>query len=286
MDQSFLATYLCEVADSSPRPKSVLNGTLASMACMCDALGLDKEVLHGPILQLVNGLIKSSTMCPMVKTPIMPTEPFRDLFMQWPVNEDLTIKNLRIKVICLMALAFMLRPSDVAPHGQYMDTNSSSPMNAIFSCDQLKFHEDGSLSVSFHAIKNDMCHDGFTVTMPRCSEPKLDVALALQCYISRTEAIRSHIKDQPVFVSLQRPYKALHSTAIASVLGDAIKAAGLSGYTAKNFRPTAASLAIAKGMDPDIARHIGRWRSQEVFNKHYVHTRVPENYLDEMLCKR
>jgi len=284
VEESFIATYLCTVAEDSARPKSVLNGTMAALSCLFDAAGLSKDVLHGPIAKLVDGLVKSGTMAPMVKTAIMPIQPFHDLFTAWPDNSMLSIKDLRMKVICLMALVFMLRPSDIAPHGRYLDTESMTSVNMIFSKEQIEFHDNGELTVSFHSIKNDTSRDGFKVTIPPCPDRKLDVASALLCYMTRTACIRHSVSKQPVFLTLQRPYQALTASAVSKVLGDAIRSAGLSGFTAKNFRPTGASKAIAKGVKPDVARHIGRWRSQEVFDKHYVHTNVPSDYLNHMLC--
>ena len=127
--------------------------------------------------------------------------------------------------------------------------------------------------------------DGFKVTVSKCAVEKLDIVSTLQCYISRTEDRRKVIPNQPVFITLQRPYHALRSSAISKVLQDAIVAAGLGGkgFSAKNFRPTAATRAIDIGIQPDVARHIGRWASQDVFNKHYVHTKVPAQYVDNIV---
>lgn len=88
-----------------------------------------------------------------------------------------------------------------------------------------------------------------------------------------------------MFLSLFRPFHALSSVTIANILKYAIQLSGLGGlsYSAKCFRPTGATNAIALGLNPDLARHIGRWKSQEVFEKHYVHSRVPEHYTDSML---
>lgn len=284
VEEQFIATYLCCVAEDSARPKSVLNGTMAALTCLFDAMELNKAVLHGSITKLVDGLVKSATVAPMIKTAIMPVKPFHDLFTAWPDNGLLTLKDLRMKVICLMALVFMLRPSDVAPHGQYLDPESLAPVNMVFGKNQIQFHDNGDLSVTFHSIKNDAARDGFKVTIPPCPDRKLDVASALLCYMTRTAGIRNVVPKRPVFITLQRPYQALSASAVSKILGDAVKAAGLSGYTAKNFRPTGASQAVAQGLKPDVARHIGRWRSQEVFDKHYVHTHVPSDYLADMLC--
>ena len=40
--------------------------------------------------------------------------------------------------------------------------------------------------------------------------------------------------------------------------------------TARSFSKTGASTAINKGVDPDLVMKLGRWKSPEVFFKHYV----------------
>lgn len=64
----------------------------------------------------------------------------------------------------------------------------------------------------------------------------------------------------------------------------AISLAGLDGcgYSAKSFRPTAATTAINLGCNPDTVRKIGRWHSMDVFYEHYVHTKPPDGYLDQL----
>lgn len=286
VSEALVTQYLCSVGDSSPRPKSVLNATVAAISCLYDAMGLDNPTSGGYVSKLVNGIIKSGTHVPMTKTPVMPIEPFYVLFQEWPDNDLLSVKDLRLKTICLMALSFMLRPSDIAPRGQSFVPQDLSSTNMTFSAEQVCFHDNGDVSVTFHAIKNDSLRDGFKVTLSKCSDNKLDVASALRCYMSRTDALRRSIPSCPVFISLQRPFHALGASAISKVLQDAIVAAGLEGkgYSAKCFRPTGATQAISKGVQPEIARHIGRWASQEVFDKHYVHTKVPSDYLDNILC--
>ncbi len=81
--------------------------------------------------------------------------------------------------------------------------------------------------------------------------------------------------DGPVFLTLAAPYRPLSSSAVAGVLNWSIVLAGLDPklYTAKNFRPTGATLAVENGMDAEQVRVLGRWKTSETFFKHYVHAR-------------
>ncbi len=282
--EQVLSDYLCEVGHSSPRPRSQLNVTLAALRCMYDALNAGRPLDSGRLQALVRGITKSCTLEPMRKTPVMPIDKFVELFELWPENDVLTIKELRLKVICLIALVFMLRPSDIAPHGLVMDSDNSETTSMSFSEDQVEF-TDAGMSFTFHAIKNDSSRDGFKVSVPRASNAKVDPVAAMEAYMRRTASIRASIPGRPVFLALQRPYKGLSASAVAKVLNSSIELAGLGGqgFSAKCFRPTGATKAVDSGLKPDTARHIGRWANPDVFEKHYLHTRVPDTYVDKVL---
>jgi hypothetical protein len=81
---------------------------------------------------------------------------------------------------------------------------------------------------------------------------------------------------------LNKPFHALSSSSIATILQQAIDRTGLKGFSAKCFWPSAATQAIAMGCDLNVARQIGRWKSQSVFEEHYVHVVVPDSYVDDM----
>ena len=222
----------------------------------------------------------------MQRTGVIPIQQFRDLFVSWPDNESLTLKDLRMKCITLLALTAMLRPSDVAPQAQLFDPETFSVDRLAFSFRQVTFTPDGNLQIVFHGIKNDTDRKGFPVTISAGSCKKLDPVSCLLSYTNRTKIMRQAITDEPVFLSLTRPYRAIGSTTIASVLGYAIAAAGLGGqgYSAKSFRPTGATAAVNTGCDPKTAMQIGRWKTDSVFYTHYVHSTPAQDYTDRLLA--
>ena len=281
-ESSQVADFLCGLADTSGRPRGILSTATAALSCLYEGLGRDNVTNEPVVRNLVMALIKSGTKAPRKVTPVMPIKPFHDLFLRWPDNDLLTIRDLRLKTLVLMALAFMLRPSDVAPRGMLFDPTVQDQRRMVFSTRQIEFGEDGGVTISFHGIKNDYLREGFTVSIPPASVPKIDPVEALRTYLMRTESVRPGL-DLPVFLTLQRPFRALSSDSVARVLDDGIKAAGLVGYTAKSFRPTGATVAVNSGMDQDSARNIGRWRCREVFEEHYVHSKVSGSYTDKLL---
>ena len=77
-------------------------------------------------------------------------------------------------------------------------------------------------------------------------------------------------------------FRALPVETIAIILQETITLGGLrgQGYLAKCFRPTGATSAVALRLDCDIVKHVERWQYREVFEKHYVHARVPRQYIN------
>ena len=215
----------------------------------------------------------------MQRTDVMPVEPFCDLFVSWPDNSSLDIKQLRLKVITLLALSLFLRPSDIAPKS--VNYNNGSKQRILFSRDLVTF-DDSSATITLFGIKNDMARQGFRVKLPRHPTDKLCPVSALQSYMDRTHHLLG--SDNAVFLSLTKPHTAVSAQVVGKVLEQAIKLAGLpSTFTAKYFRPTGATLAIDSGQDPEIVRKIGRWKSSHVFYEHYVHSRVPPSFTTSVL---
>lgn len=281
---SIVADFLCDVADGSNRPLSILKSTVAALssiyqACNCTDVTQSKE-----IRMLMSALVKSGTEKPLTRSKVMPVEPFSALFAKWPDNETMSIKMLRLKSVTLLALAAMLRPSDVAPKGVSFAGDSLSVGKLVFSTDQVHFLPDGSAMIQFFGTKNDTNRQGFEIHLPKTSVQSVDPISALKCYIHRTDHLRPK-PENPVFLTLRKPYKGLDSSTVASILNEAINLVGLQGqgYSAKCFRPTGATVAIQQNQKPETVMKIGRWKTQSIFYDHYVHEKTADNYTDSIL---
>ena len=281
-----IADFLCGIADNSLRPESQLKVSVAAISALYESLGLTNPCSVGEISRLVTGLIKTGTTKPARRTESMPVEPFARMFESWPDNELLSIKDLRLKCITLVALNFMARPSDLAPRGVVFDPVSGQYCQIFLRRDQVLFHEDGSMTMVFFGIKNDTSRSGFEVRIPGSVVAKLDPVRALRCYVQRTDNGSSDV--QPLFVSLRPPHAAIKAGTIANILLKAIERAGLGGkgFSAKCFRPTGANAAIDSNCKPETAMQIGRWKTKEVFLDHYVYPRAPADYTDNVLAYR
>ena len=191
-----LADFLCSVADQSERPQSQIKAVMAALSHLYHGLGC-MDITHTfQVRQLICALVKSSTTKPMQQSKVMPVEPFHDMFVLWEDNDRLPIEKLRLKCICLLALLFMCRPSDLAPKGVIFDPVTMQEKAMVLSTKQVSFPPSGGVSLKFLGVKNDTSHTGFSVTIPRSSVAKLDVARALQVYIART-AMDRPLPDSP-----------------------------------------------------------------------------------------
>lgn len=276
-----LAEMLHALSNSSKRPSSILHTATAALSHVYVALDMTDLTKDDCIIRLVSGLIKSKTQEPMKKSLVMPIEKFSDLFLNWGENRSLSLKQLRMKTIVLLALSFMLRPSDIAPKSTYYDNDLKCEAKLVFKTDMIMFEENG-LKINFFGIKNDTNRTGFEVFVPCHENNLLDPKSSLQDYLVRTECFR---KDNAVFLSLRKPYDALSASSIGKILDEAIDIVGLSGkgFTAKSFRPTGATTAIEAGIDPHIVQKVGRWKSHDVFFQHYVHSKTPCDYVSKVV---
>ena len=277
-----IAEYFCQLVSSSPHPKLVLNTTAAAITWFCEAAGIE-NIISQDLSKLIVSLVKSSTLQPMLKSKVMPLKRFTQLFLSWPGNYLLTIEKLRLKSIIPLAIAAMLRPLDAAPLARVFDEDLQKFKPLVLSAKNLIFHGNGALTVIFHGIKNDYSHDGFEVNIPPSSQPRVDPVRALQCYINRTKYFREG--DCPLFLTLKQPFHGISAKSVARILDQAIELVGLKseGYTAKHFRPSAATKAIQQGVDPDTVMRTGHWKSRATFENHYVHAFPVLSFTDQLL---
>lgn len=243
-----VAHFLCDITDRVVKPSSYIKSATAALSAMYEGMGYENPTHTPDISNLKSALVKAGTKAPREPSKVMPREPFRNMFVSMPENQDLSVKDLRLKAVTLLALSVMLRPSDIAPKAVQYDPATETEHEVPFSTNSVDFHDDGSATLTFFGIKNDRTRTGFKVKLPPHEEPKLDPVKTLSEYISKTRHNRP-LQSLPVFISLRQPYKALTSAGIADILNDSIAKAGLSGqgYSAKSFRPTGATAAVEGG---------------------------------------
>ena len=167
-----LADFLCAIADSSDKPRSVLRNTQAALSHLYSSLRQEDLTLHSSVTLLVTSLVKSGTHLPMRHTPVMPVSYFVNMFRSWDTDDHLSVKMLRMKCIVLLALCLMLRPWDIAPRAAQFSPGQSGSRSALtFSEKQILFLEDGSAKVTFFGTKNDSQRTGFECHLQPHADP-------------------------------------------------------------------------------------------------------------------
>lgn len=157
-----LANFLQLLADSSDRPKSLLQCAVASVGHLFAGLKCKSPVtdrIHG----FVTALVKGGTALPLTPSQVFSVSAFRQLFRAWE-GGDFDLEKCRMQCLTLMAITLMLRPSDVAPRSIIVKQGEPSPH--IFRLRQVVENPDGSLTLSLFGTKNDYHRDGHTVLLP------------------------------------------------------------------------------------------------------------------------
>lgn len=272
--QEFLSAAIAEFvttkSEESQRPESMLRGIMAALSNYFEIPGRSNPISK-EIRNLVKALVKSKTVRQAGRTKIMPMEPFTRLFEGWGINESLSISQLRQKSVTLLAIACLARPSDFAP-------------DAGFFRDQIQFHNDGSATVHFFGIKNDAGRTGFEVRIEGTENAFIDPVKCLKVYFSKTTHLSGSDRVS-VFLSMKPPFKGISSQSIAQILNSSIIDAGLNPqiFTAKCFRPSAATAAVVMGCDPNTTRVRGRWKNDQVFFSNYVYPVSKTNVSEQIL---
>jgi len=206
------------------------------------------------LIMLKQALVNSGTKRARRNTPTFPIDKLTSYISDLGPNESMTLEKLRAKTICLLALVGLFRPSDLE----------------ILTMNQITFSET-SASFSNFGGKTDKDMAGIPTTITAASLIHLCPVAALTSYINRTQEIRVKISNQPLFIYLNAKTPAtLGRQRIAKIMTQTLQNAGIDDTTARSFRKSGASTAINKGADPDLVMKLGRWKSVDVFYKHYV----------------
>ena len=283
-DEKSVVSFLCVVADASDRPRSALNCASAALSHWFIAGNYTVNPLnHYYVRNMITALVKSGTSDTRHRSRVIPIAPIKALFHSWPCDTELSIKQLRQKCLTLLALSLMLRPSDIAPKSVSFDPESGATKCFNFSRDQVTINTNGTVTIVFHGIKNDTDRASFSIDLQPATDVNMCPVWALKEYLCRTDSL-SLSPHRPVFLNLKRPYSALTAQSIAACLNDTLKVINLyPKYTAKDFRPTGATIQVKKGVHPKTVRKVGRWKTDTVFFDHYVHSKTPEDFTDNVI---
>lgn len=179
-----------------------------------------------------------------------------DHFLSLPCNEQLTIKDLSRKLLCLLALIT----------GHRMQTFSLIKTENIEK-------QGKSLQIK---IPDRIKTSGRNRNQPILVLPyypknkKICAASALECYIRRTEETRKGIKS--LFITNKKPFKAATPQTLSHWVKDTLTESGIntSIFTAHSTRHASTSAAKRKGLDLDVLRRTAGWtKDSKTFTRFY-----------------
>jgi hypothetical protein len=183
-----------------------------------------------------------------------------DYFSMLGINSSLTLSSLTKKSVTLLALASLLRVSELAA----IDFHS-----VIFSVHGVKFT----------LLKPRKAQHGGPLqsfSIPFLSEANCRPVQALKAYVDRTVSIRqTNIKQ--LFVSTIAPHSGVTGNTISRWIRSALDASGVdtSVFKAHSTRRAAASKASALGISVDEILKAGHWKSESTFSRLYKRITTP-----------
>ena len=127
----------------------------------------------------------------MTRSKVKPVEDFHELFTTWPENETLSVKEVQVKVITLLALTLMLRPSDIAPNDVIFYDSSGLTLREMCTLKTLVF-EQNHMKVTFLVSRMTLQRKGFEVILPKSNVVKIYPVQTLHDDIERTGTQRSN----------------------------------------------------------------------------------------------
>ena len=79
----------------------------------------------------------------------MPIQLFSGLFVTFGDNDTMTLRQLRMKALTLVALTCMTRPSDLASRGVTLNKTNLSINNIVLTVDNVEFCDGKSMTIHF-----------------------------------------------------------------------------------------------------------------------------------------
>lgn len=186
----------------------------------------------------------------------------------------LELPELRSKALCLLMIAGIARPSDLAR----LDLTT------------LRTTPKGGISLRVWRAKNSGEKFSDPMVLPRLQQSQAEVCptRTLRAYIEATARVRpARAPDtfHPVFLSQTSPYDALSPERISVEIKKILRQLGIPVGTYSVRRKTTTE-ALEKGFSIQTVAKAGRWRSLDVLQNHYNRTRNTDELTTFLLTGR
>lgn len=171
-------------------------------------------------------------------------------------NDSITLKDLSLKTVTLLALA----------SAQRMQTLSLIKMkNIIFDSEKITIKIDDLIKTSRPGVEQPL------IVLPYIKEnPRVCPALTLKQYIDTTTCLR--LQEEYVFISYQKPHKKVGPQTLSHWVKLILEKSGIDIilYGAHSTRHASTSAAHKAGVNLEVIRKAAGWsESSHVFLKYY-----------------
>ncbi|KAK4003501.1 hypothetical protein OUZ56_005261 [Daphnia magna] len=176
-------------------------------------------------------------------------------------NESISFPSLTRKTATLLALASLLRVSELA----------------AINFQSINFSEE---SVKFSLLKPRKAqHSGplQTISIPAIPEEDCCPVHALKAYVKLTGPFRGNSNINQLFISVISPHGGVTANTISRWIRITLKESGVdtSVFSAHSTRGAAASKASAAGISIDEILKAGHWKTESTFSRFYKRTMEP-----------
>ena len=250
---SFAGEFLLVRVQGVTRAAHPVSEFCSAVAWLCRLAGapnpLESDGLFGALRQ---GLAVSRTTEPVRHAPVVDVSPVLQAALEGDPHQ-LPLSELRTRVVVLLFVLALARPSDVAQTRR----------------DQVQFRDDGSVALLLPRSKTDKARDGQVL---RVGAPE-DEGLAnpvefVRAWLVRTEdASLPH--SRPLFPG---PTQGLpfSSDWFANTGKNFARAHGApDSFTSRSFRASSATALLAAGVPTWQVQLLGRWTSEGSMHKSY-----------------
>jgi site-specific recombinase XerD len=247
---SIVLQYLTELF-SSGLASSTINLHRSVLSMTLEPLEGHNIGEHPLVVQLLKGIFNSKPPRPRYDVMWDPDDVIQ-FFMSAKDNADLSFAVLSYKLVTLIALASLLRVSDLAAIS--LSSISFSPQAANFSISRWSKNQSKGPLRSF--------------VLPRLTGRSCPVE-CLESYIDRTTSLRDQSSDS-LFLGTKKPYKPVDSSTVARWIKQCLLDAGINqSFSAHSTRGSAASKAAKLGVPADQILKAASWSRENTFKRYY-----------------
>lgn len=184
---------------------------------------------------------------------------------------SLDLAELRDKTICLLMVAGIARPSDLAR----LDITT------------LRTTPKGGVSLRVWQAKNSGPKYSDPIILPKLTQTQAEICptRTLKAYIEASARFRPRVSSNtfsPVFIALVAPYNGLSAARISVEVKKTLRQLGIPVSTYSVRRKTTTE-ALERGFSIHTVAKAGRWRSLDVLQNHYNRTRDTEELTTSLL---